>query len=98
MLNGPAILNPKVSLMPSTQQEATDIVTKVSRRLADPERDGIYLNVSGHKLDDDWLYIVVVPSQPGVRASEYANYMSKIERELRAAGDDNVLLVPALEE
>jgi hypothetical protein len=39
-----------------------------------------------------------VPSKPGVRASEYANYMSKVERELRAAGDENVLLVPALED
>lgn len=54
--------------------------------------------VTGSKLDEDWLYIVVVPSRPGVRASEYANYMSKIERELRAAGDDHVLLVPALED
>ncbi len=51
-----------------------------------------------HKLDDEWLYIVVVPSKPGVRASEYANFMSKVERELRAAGDDNVLLVPALQD
>jgi len=41
---------------------------------------------------------VVVPSNPGVLASEYANFMSKIERELRAAGDDHVLLVPALED
>jgi hypothetical protein len=38
----------------------------------------------------------VVPSKPSVRASKHASFMSKIERELRAAGDDNVLLVPAL--
>jgi hypothetical protein len=85
--------------MPTTQQQATDIVNKVIKRLADAERqDRIYLKVTGYKLDEDWLYIVVVPSRPGVRASEYANYMSKVERELRAAGDDNVLLVPALED
>jgi hypothetical protein len=35
----------------------------------------------------------IIRIKPGVRASEYANYMSKIERELRAAGDDHVLLV-----
>lgn len=81
--------------MPATHQ-VTDIVGKVEKRLVEAERDGIYLKVSGSKLDDDWLYIVVVPSRPGVRASEHANFMSKIERELRAAGDDNVLLVPAL--
>jgi hypothetical protein len=83
--------------MPATQK-VTDIVNKVKQRLVDGEQEGIYLKVTGHKLDDDWLYIVVVPSRPGVRASEYANYMSKVERELRAAGDDNVLLVPALED
>lgn len=84
--------------MPTTQQEAMDIVNKVKQRLADAERDGIHLKVSGEKLNDDWLYIVVVPSRPGVRASEYANYMSKVERELREQGEDNVLLVPALED
>ncbi len=69
--------------MPTTQQ-ITDIVEKVRKRLAEGERQGIHLKVISDKLDDDWLYIVVVPSKPGVRASEYANFMSKIERELRA--------------
>jgi hypothetical protein len=87
-----------VAFMPTTQQEVTEIVNKVRRRLGDAEREGVYLQVTGHKLDDGWLYIVVVPSRSGVRASEYANFMSKVERELRAAGDDNVLLVPALED
>jgi len=81
--------------MPSTQQ-VTDIVDRVKKRLEEAESDGIYLKVSGEKLDDDWLYIVVVPSKSGVRASDHASFMSKIERELRSAGDDNVLLVPAL--
>jgi hypothetical protein len=81
--------------MPTTQQ-VTDIVDKVKKRLAEGEQDGIYLKVTNEKLDDDWLYIVVVPSRPGVRASEHASFMSKVERELRAAGDDNVRIVPAL--
>jgi hypothetical protein len=83
--------------MPTTQQ-VTEIVDKVQKRLAAAERDGIHLKVSGHRLDDDWLYIVVVPSQTGVRASDHARLMSQIERELREQGDDNVLLVPALED
>jgi hypothetical protein len=83
--------------MPTTQQ-ITDIVEKVRKRLADGEQQGIHLKIISDKLDDDWLYIVVVPSKAGIRASEYANFMSKIERELRAQGDDNVLLVPALED
>jgi hypothetical protein len=84
--------------MPTTQQHAVDIVNKVRDRLAEAEREGVFLKVTGEKLDGDWLYIVVVPSRPGVRASEYANYMSKVERELRASGNDNVLLVPALDD
>jgi len=83
--------------MPTTT-EVTEIVQKVRNRLGTGEKEGVHLKVVNHKLDDDWLYIVVVPSKPGVRASEYANFMSKIERELRAAGDDHVLLVPALED
>jgi len=79
-----------------TTQQVTDIVDKVKKRLTEAEQEGIHLKVRGEKLDDDWLYIVVVPSRPGIRASEHASFMSRIERELRAEGDDNVLLVPAL--
>jgi len=83
--------------MPTAIQVAP-IVEKVNRRLADGEREGIHRKVIREKLDEDWLYVVVVPSKPCVRASEYANFMSKAERELRQQGDDNVLLVPALDD
>lgn len=83
--------------MPTTAQ-VTDIVDKVRHRLADAEREGIYLKVTRESLDDEWLYIVVSPARPGVRASDHAQIVSRIERELRAAGDDNVLLVPVLED
>ena len=83
--------------MPTTQRVST-IVDNVRNRLKEAEKDGIYLKVTGEKLDDDWLYIAVAPSKPGVRASEHANFMSKVERELRQAGEENVLLVPALED
>ena len=83
--------------MPTTAR-VTDIVKKVEIRIAEAERDGIYLKVSGQRLDDDWLYIAVVPARPGVRASDHATLMARIERELRQQGDDNVLLVPALDE
>lgn len=83
--------------MPTTQQ-IQEIVEKVRKRLAEAEREGIYLGVSSARLDDDWLYIVVMPSRPGVRASDHARLMTQIERELRQQGDDNVLLVPALDD
>ena len=83
--------------MPTTQQ-VQEIVDKVRRRLTDAEREGVYLTVTEERLEDDWLYIVVVPTRPGVRASDHARLMSQIERDLRQQGDDNVLLVPALED
>ena len=83
--------------MPTITQ-VTNIVDKVRHRLADAERDGIYLKVTRESLDDNWLYIVISPARPGVRASDHARIMSRIERELRAEGDDNVLLVPVLED
>ncbi len=81
-----------------TMQQIDPIVKKVEQLLVQAEAKGIHLKVSGSKLDDDWLSIVVVPTRPGDRASDHANLMSQIERELRAQGDDNVLLVPALED
>jgi hypothetical protein len=83
--------------MPAAHQ-INEIVDKVKKRLEEAERNGIFLKISGEKLDDEWLYIVVTPSRAGIRASDHANFMSKVERELRAQGDDNVLLVPALTE
>jgi hypothetical protein len=83
--------------MPTTEQ-VPEIVNKVRKRLADAEREGVFLTVASERFEDDWLYIVVVPARPGARASEHARLMSQIERELRQQGDDNVLLVPALED
>ena len=81
-----------------TMQQVPEIVKKVERRLADAEREGVYLRVADERLEDDWLYIVVVPTRPGVRASDHARLMTQIERELRQQGDNNVLLVPALDD
>ena len=67
-----------------TQAEVPAIVAEVRQRLADASNQGVHLEVISDKLDDDWLYVVVAPSQPGVRALDHANTMAKIERELRA--------------
>lgn len=81
--------------MPTTAEQQ-EIVERVKARLAEAREEGVHLTVSGHKLDDDWLYIVVEPAAAGVRASDHANLMAKIERDLRKDGIDQVLLVPAL--
>jgi hypothetical protein len=79
-------------------QEIDPIVKKIEQQLAQADARGIHLKVSGSKLDDDWLYVVVVPNGKGVRASDHAELMSQIERKLRADGDERVLLVPALDD
>ena len=81
-----------------TQAEVPGIVAEVRKRLAEASHQGIQLEVVSDKLDDDWLYVVVAPSQPGVRALDHAQTMSKIERELRQNGKSHVLLVPTLED
>ena len=79
----------------SSTLDASDVVANVEKRIRAANGK---LTVSSSKSDDDWLYIVVVPSEPGVRALDYAELMSKIERDLRSEGIDNVLLVPALDD
>ena len=81
-----------------TQAEVPGIVAEVRHRLAEASNQGIYLQVISDKLEDDWLYVVVAPSQPGVRALDHAQTMSNIERDLRQSGKSHVLLVPALED
>lgn len=48
--------------------------------------------------EDEWLYITVSPTKEGLRASDYADAMAEIEKELRIAGIENVLLVPTVPE
>jgi len=81
-----------------TQAQVPEIVAKVRQRLDDVAKQGVYLEVVSEKLDDGWLYVVVTPSRPGVRASDHARIMSQIERDLRKQGTDRLLLVPTLED
>jgi hypothetical protein len=83
--------------MPTTEQ-VDAIVEKVRKRLAGADGNGAHLKVADYRLEDDWLYIVITPTRPGVRASDHARLMSQIERGLRQEGDDKVLLVPALDD
>jgi len=51
---------------------------------------------SGYTVDDDWINIVVTPKKEGVRAYDYVQVLSEVERELREKGIERVLLVPAI--
>ncbi|RJP34698.1 MAG: hypothetical protein C4547_10450 [Phycisphaerales bacterium] len=53
------------------------------------EDDGFYE-------EGGWLYLVVTPARPGIRAFEYVERLQELERELRREFDNpNILLVPA---
>ncbi len=43
-----------------------------------------------------WTYFVVVPDSENVRAYEYADVLAKVEEQLRAEHEENVLIVPSL--
>jgi hypothetical protein len=79
-----------------TPNDVPRIVQKVRDSLA--ALPGQPLRISGERLDDSWLYIAVEPAKAGVSALDHANEMSRIEREIRKSGDDEVLLVPILED
>jgi hypothetical protein len=81
-----------------TQAQVPAIVAEVRQRLDDVAKQGVHLHVVSERLEDGWLYVVVTPSQPGVRASDHARIMSQIEREMRKQGTDRILLVPTLED
>ena len=77
------------------------IIGRVQELLADAatrEGGGVHLKLAGSRYDDGWLYVVVIPSRPGERASKYAHLMTEIERTLRAEGHAQVLLVPSVPE
>jgi hypothetical protein len=76
-----------------TSQQIVEIEDHIKGRITAKE---IPLEITGRKLEDGWLTVVVVPTQAGIRASEYAEFMSEVERELREKGYDDVVLVPAL--
>lgn len=62
------------------------------------KRRDFRLEVSGHSTDEDWVLVVVVPTEAGIRAYDYAEILSEVEKELRASDRDyeHVLLVPTL--
>lgn len=81
-----------------TEAEVPGIIAAVRQRLVEASNQGVHLEVVSDKLEDDWLYVVVAPSRPGVRALDHAQTMAKIERDLRKQGKSHVLLVPTLED
>ncbi len=84
-----------------TEKDIPAIVQDVQRRLAEKGRErglALELKAQDYRLEDNWLYLCVIPAQESVRPFDYAEILSEIEAELRQEGFDNVLLVPTLAE
>jgi len=82
-----------------TQSQIDAIIRDVQSRLVSSQKlTGVDLQVppGGYLEDGGWLNIVVTPVNPGVRAHQYVEALSSIERALRANGIQQVLLVPAI--
>ena len=80
------------------QQHKAAIIKRVQELLSNAKDQGIHLRLTGSRLDDEWLYMVVEPTKQGERASQHARFMTQIERTLQKEGFDQVLLVPAVPE
>lgn len=75
-----------------TAEQIADVVDLVRGQLP----DDLKLEKQTYKLEDEWLYITVSPAKAGIRASEFADAMARIEKDLRHRNIDNVLLVPTV--
>ena len=82
-----------------TEEQVPSIINDIRRRLEQAaQHNNVHLSVriEESKLDDEWLYVCVEPLRPGERASEHADLMAQIEKELREEGIENVILVPVI--
>ena len=74
------------------------LIDRVKQLLAEATPQGVHLELTGSRFDDDWLYLVVAPTRKDERASQHAHLMTEIERKLLKEGYDQVLLVPSVPE
>jgi hypothetical protein len=82
-----------------TPSQIDAIVQQVrSKLIASKQTTGLDLQVpaDGFFEDGNWLNILVTPMDPTVRAHQYVAALSDVDKELRASGIQEVLLVPAI--
>lgn len=49
----------------------------------------------GHFEEGQWVYFIVDPAKPGVRAMAYVERLQELEKRLREEFGPNIMLVPA---
>lgn len=61
--------------------------------------NGVSLSIAddGYVEEGGWVYLIVTPDTPGIRAYEYVERLNDLEAELRkVVGDNDVTVVPAV--
>lgn len=84
-----------------TQQDIPKLIADVNELLVVMgEPFGLNLKVEplDYKVEDEWLYLCVRPTQVGIRPYDYAEALGNVEKELRRRRIEQVLLVPVLDE
>ena len=57
---------------------------------------GLRVYPAATRTEDSWVYIVVVPNEPGIRATDFVDVLGQVEAQVRKdAGSREILLVPA---
>lgn len=82
-----------------SQTNTEDLVARANALLKEHTKGrGFSLTVSegSVQVDDGWIYLVVTPTSAGVRAYDYVEVMSAVEKALRDENFGNVLCVPAV--
>jgi len=83
---------PESSLTADLLQEAQALLDAACKRR------GFRLKIpqDGYRIDEEWTIIVATPTKAGVRAYDYVEVLSAVEKQLRARGHEHVILVPAM--
>lgn len=80
-----------------TTNQVSNVVGRIQALFEDLGNDRIQLKVveEDTKFEDEWLYVAVsAPPATGIRVSDYAELLSRVEKALRDDGIEKVLLVP----
>jgi hypothetical protein len=58
-------------------------------------RFGLHVVEELTRTEDNWTYVIVQPTLPGIRAYDYAELLERVEQQIRKQESANVLVLPA---
>lgn len=86
-------------MRPVLDQKERDRIVELARRYLQPHQPADYrLEVVADAIEqeDDWYYVVVVPSRNDIRSYDYSARLVEAELDMQEKEHVKVLLVPAL--